>query len=163
MTPIDYSPLYEYFQDAYRDNAYVKLLDMKLYRIEPGLAEITMPVDPLKHTNLYKVSHGGSLASVADTAMGVACGSLGRRVVTLEMNLNFLKAASAGTTVRAIGRVVHNGRNTLVAECDIIGAEEKLLAKARGTFYVVGQFDLGSNNLDTVPANPKTEPVVDKR
>jgi 1,4-dihydroxy-2-naphthoyl-CoA hydrolase len=162
MTPPDYSSLQEYFQDSYRDNSYVKLLDMKLFRIEPGVAEVTMPVDPLKHTNLYKVSHGGCLASVADTAMGVACGSLGRRVVTLEMNINFLKAADAGTIVHAVGRVIHNGRQTLVVECDVVGAEDKLLAKARGTFYVVGQFDIGANRQDAVPINQKTVPDIDK-
>ena len=82
------------------------------------------------------------MASVADTVMGVACGSLGRRVVTLEINMNFIKAAESGTIVSAIGRVVHNGRNTLVVECEVLAQDETLLLKARGTFYVVGKFDI---------------------
>ena len=134
--------LFEYFQDVYRHNSFVQLLRIKLERVEPGLAELTMPIDPTTHTNLYGVSHGGSLASLADTAMGVSCASLGRRVVTLDLNMNFIKAAPADTEVRAIGRVVHNGRQTLVVECDVIGVEERLLVKARGTFFVVGQFDI---------------------
>lgn len=145
MTEGDFSSLQRCFQDAYRNNAFVNLLDMKLAHIEPGRAELTMPVDPVKHTNLYNMAHGGALASVADTAMGVACASLGRRVVTLDLNMNFLKASAGGTEVRAVGRVIHNGRQTLVVECDVFGADSAVLVKARGTFFVVGQFDIVEN------------------
>lgn len=146
MTARDYSALRAYFQDAYSQSSFVKLLRMKLERVEPGLAEVSMPIDPASHTNLYGVSHGGSLASLADTAMGAACASLGRRVVTLDLNMNFLKAAPAGTEVRAIGKILHNGRQTLVAECEVFGVEDRLLTKARGTFFVVGKFDIEVNS-----------------
>jgi len=142
MTEKKYERLQEYFQDAYNNNSYVKLLDMKLDHMEPGMAEISMVIDPAKHTNLYQVAHGGALASIADTAMGVACGSVGRRVVTLELNMNFLKPAHEQCKVSAAGRLIHNGRNTLVAECEVFGGEGSLLLKARGTFYAVGQFDI---------------------
>ena len=142
MTERNFTALKEYFQETYRDNSYVKLLEMKLVHIEPGMARLSMPINPAKHTNLYHVVHGGAMASVADTVMGVACGSLGRRVVTLEINMNFIKAAESGTIVSAIGRVVHNGRNTLVVECEVLAQDETLLLKARGTFYVVGKFDI---------------------
>ena len=141
-----YDGLKQYFQDTYRDNSYVKLLEMRLVHVEPGTATISMPVNPERHTNLYHVAHGGALASLADTVMGVACGSVGRRVVTLELNMNFIKAAEATTSVTGIGRVIHNGRNTLVAEGEILSADEIVLLKARGTFYVVGQFDLETVN-----------------
>ena len=97
--------LMQYFQDTYRDNSFVKLLEMRLEHVEPGTAKISMPVNPERHTNLYHVAHGGAMASLADTVMGVACGSVGRRVVTLELNMNFIKAAEASTSVTGIGRV----------------------------------------------------------
>ena len=137
-----YEGLKAYFQDTYRDNSFVKLLEMRLVHVEPGAATISMPVNPERHTNLYHVAHGGALASLADTVMGVACGSVGRRVVTLELNMNFIKAAEAGTVVFAVGRVLHNGRNTLVVEGEVLGQDDTLLLKARGTFYVVGKFDI---------------------
>ena len=145
MTEGSFSSLKQFFQDVYNQNSFVNLLDMKLDRIEPGLAELTMPIDPAKHTNLYRVAHGGALASVADTAMGVACASLGRRVVTLDLNMNFIKSSDSGTEVRAVARVIHNGRQTLVVECEVLGADQSLLLKARGTFFVVGKFDIVLN------------------
>ena len=134
--------LQQYLRKIYSQNSFVNLLEMKLIHVEPGNAILSMPIDPAKHTNLYNVAHGGALASLADTAMGVACASLGRRVVTLELNLNFIKAPDSGTVIRACGRVLHNGGHTLVVECDVLGEKEVLLGKARGTFYVVGKFDM---------------------
>ena len=131
-----------YLRKIYSQNSFVNLLEMKLAHMEPGKSELTMPVDPAKHTNLYNVAHGGALASLADTAMGVACATLGRRVVTLELNMNFIKAPEPGTTIRGLGRVVHNGSRTLVVECEILGAADVLLGKARGTFFVAGKFDI---------------------
>ena len=134
--------LQQYLRKIYSQNSFVNLLEMKLIHVEPGNAILSMPIDPAKHTNLYNVAHGGALASLADTAMGVACASLGRRVVTLELNMNFIKAPDSGTVIRACGRVLHNGGHTLVVECDVLGEIEVLLGKARGTFYVVGKFDM---------------------
>lgn len=132
----------QYLRKIYNQNAFVNLLEMKLIHMEPGKSELTMPIDPAKHTNLYNVAHGGALASLADTAMGVACATLERRVVTLELNMNFIKAPEPGTTIRALGQVVHNGHHTLVVECALMGENDALLGKARGTFYVVGKFDI---------------------
>lgn len=146
MTERNYDSLKEYFQETYKDNSFIKLLAMRLEHVEPGLAEISMFIDPAKHTNLYHVAHGGAMASIADTVMGVACGSVGRRVVTLELNMNFIKAPAANTKITATGRLIHNGRNTIVADCDVAGSDGALLLKARGTFYVVGQFDIESEN-----------------
>ncbi len=142
MTERVFPILKQYLQEIYDQNSFVNLLDMKMQHIEPGMAELTMPIDPAKHTNLYNVAHGGALASVADTAMGVACASLGRRVVTLDFNMNFIKAPDPGTEVHAVGRVLHNGKHTLVVECEILTADKVLLNKARGTFFVVGKFDM---------------------
>jgi len=76
----------------YKQNPYVNLLDINLEQLDEGYAELSMPIMN-KHTNLYNVAHGGALASLADTCMGVACATTGKKVVTLEMNMNFIKGA----------------------------------------------------------------------
>ena len=144
MSEGEFFTLQQYLRDIYKRNAFVNLLDMRLVQVEPGAAELRMPVMPDKHTNLYNVAHGGALASLADTAMGVACASLSRRVVTLELNMNFIKAPDPGTEVRALSRVIHNGRQTLVVECEVRGMNDVIMGKARATFYVVGKFDMDS-------------------
>ena len=59
-------------KDVYSINSFVKLCGMELVDVECGKVTLTMPIDAAKHTNLYEVAHGGSLAALADTALGMA-------------------------------------------------------------------------------------------
>lgn len=133
--------LKKYLNRIYDHNSFVRLLDITIAEMGEGEAVLIMPVDPDKHTNLYHALHGGALASLADTAMGVSCATLGNRVVTVEMNINFIKSAGKGETVRAQGRVIHAGRQTMVVECDMHDSSGSLLGKARGTFMVIGRVE----------------------
>jgi uncharacterized protein (TIGR00369 family) len=109
-----------------------------------------------KHTNNRGVIHGGALVSLADMAMGLACHSLARRVVTLDLNISFTRRAKEGDTVKALFKVIHNGKTMMVVEGHIVDSSERLLAAARGTFFVVGQYnpDFSSGpaaGMDTAP------------
>ncbi|MCX7781916.1 MAG: PaaI family thioesterase [Negativicutes bacterium] len=134
-----FAELKQHLLKIYKHNPFVCLLEMTIEDLAEGMVEFSMPVREDKHTNLFSMAHGGAIASLADTAMGVSCATLNKRMVTLDMNINFIKSAKPGETVRATGRVIHNGSKTMVAECEIRG-EEGLLAKARGTFFVTGKF-----------------------
>ena len=83
-------------KDVYSINSFVKLCGMELVDVECGKVTLAMPIDAAKHTNLYEVAHGGSLAALADTALGMASASVGARVVTINYTINFIKF-SAGT------------------------------------------------------------------
>ena len=124
----------------YKQNPYVNLLDINLVQLDEGYAELSMPIMN-KHTNLYNVAHGGALASLADTCMGVACATTGKKVVTLEMNMNFIKGAVPQLELRGIGKIIHNGKSTIVAEGQILDSQNNMIATARGTFYVTGLFE----------------------
>ena len=126
---------------VYDENPYIKLLDISIIHVEEGKVELCMPVLAGKHTNLYNIAHGGALASLADSAMGIACATTGKKVVTLEMNMNFIKGAATQAAIKAIGKVIHNGKNTMVAESEIVDSQNQLLAKTRGTFFVTGMFE----------------------
>lgn len=126
----------------YDRNTFVRLLDMRIVEIKEGEAILTMPVDPTKHTNLYDSLHGGALASLADTVMGVACATLGNRVVTIDMNINFIKSAQKQDVVYAEAKVIHCGRKTMVVEAEMQDSGGQLLGKARGTFMIIGKFEV---------------------
>ncbi|MDR3563392.1 MAG: PaaI family thioesterase [Negativicutes bacterium] len=142
---IDHSAwLKEHLLKIYDRNPFVKLLDMRIVEIKQGETVLALPVKA-ELTNLYQMAHGGALAGLADTAMGVSCASLGKRVVTLDFNINFIRGAECGATVTAAAKIVHNGKSTLVAECDLTDGAGKLTAKVRGTFFVVGEFQPDEN------------------
>ena len=115
-------------------------LGMKAESIEDGKAVLSIKAEP-QTLNGGNIVHGGAMMTLVDCAMGVACFSCGKRVVTLDANINYLKAAPENSDVFCHAEVLHNGRTTMVAACDIKNADGKLLAQARGTFFVLGEFD----------------------
>ena len=135
-----FSRLKESLYKRYDLNPFVKLLQISIIHLEEGLAVLEMPVLEDMHTNLFNVAHGGALAGLADTAMGVACATLGKKVLTLEMNMNFIRAATPQKIICAKGRVIHRGNSTMVVEAEIVDVADELLLSARGTFFVVGEF-----------------------
>lgn len=126
----------------YEDNPFVQYLDIRVKKIEKGRIALEFAV---KHefTNVYKIAHGGALMSLADTAMGAACLSCNKKVVTLDFNMNLLKAVPEGSVVQAIGTVVHDGARTMVCECDLMNEAGQVLTKSRGTFFVLEKFVKG--------------------
>jgi len=130
----------EHLATIYEQNPYINLLGIRITKLGKGQAELSMPVVADKHTNLYHMAHGGALASLADTVMGVACATTGKQVVTLEMNINFIKSAVPQSEIKAMGRLIHDGKSTMIAEGEIIDSHNTLIAKTRGTFFVTGKF-----------------------
>ena len=126
----------------YRENPFVTYLGMELLEVDKGMAKLSMLASKVKHSNLLGVTHGGAIMSLADTAMGAACITNGKKTVTLDMNMNYLKAIKPETLVYAKAEVLHNGSRTLVVEADVFDEAGILYAKGRGTFFVVEKIEL---------------------
>jgi uncharacterized protein (TIGR00369 family) len=79
-------------------------------------------------------AHGGVLAAMADLAADWALvGTIGRAVPTVDLRLDYLRPAHAGT-LTAVGTVVKPGRQVSVSEAVVTGADGKVVAIGRGTF-----------------------------
>jgi uncharacterized protein (TIGR00369 family) len=80
-------------------------------------------------------THGGILAALIDLA-GDWClvGRLGRAVPTLDMLVDYHRAAMPGDLV-ARGEVVRFGATTAVCEARIVDLEGQLIATGRGRYY----------------------------
>ena len=82
--------------------------------------------------------HGGILATLADTAMGLAVRTVlepGRRHVTVQLGIEFLSPGRPGT-ITARGRTVKIGTQLGFAEADVMNADGRLLARAHSTLSV---------------------------
>lgn len=91
-----------------------------------------------EHLNLQGLVHGGVLATLLDTAMGLAIRTAlepGRRHVTIEMGVHYLRPAHPGR-LRARGTVARIGREIAFAEADVVDGQDRVLARATGTFSV---------------------------
>ena len=74
-----------------------------------------------------------------DTAMGIACFTCDKGVVTLGMNMSFIRPVCEGR-IRAVGEVIHAGKHTMVCEGRVFDENGTLCLKSDGTFFVVRDF-----------------------
>jgi len=114
-------------------------LDFALIAVEPGKATF-QGTPQLKHYNPMGTVHGGWYATLLDSAVGCAVHTLmepGQGYTTAELSLNIVRAASRETgPLRAIGTVIHCGRQLATAEGRIVGPDGKLYAHATTTCLV---------------------------
>ena len=118
-------------------SAFSELLGCRVQRLEQGVAEVALSLEPHLRNRAGKL-HGGAIFSLVDITMGLACSSahgFEQQSATLECKINYIRAVSDGD-VLCTARVIHPGRRTLVVEADVY-QDERLVAKAQGTFAVL--------------------------
>ena len=114
-------------------------LDFALVEIEVGKA-VFQGTPQLKHYNPLGSVHGGWYATLLDSAVGCAVHTMmpvGRGYTTAELSVNIVRAASHKSgPLRAIGTVIHCGKQLATAEGRIVGPDGKLYAHATTTCLV---------------------------
>ena len=114
-------------------------MDFSLVEVGPGKA-IFQGVPQLKHYNPLGTVHGGWYATLLDSALGCSVHTMlpaGRAYTTAELGVNIVRAASSQSgPLRAIGTVIHCGRQLATAEARIVGPDGKLYAHATTTCLV---------------------------
>jgi uncharacterized protein (TIGR00369 family) len=115
-----------------------RLIGFSLADVEAGRAVVTFEAGP-QHANPMGTVHGGVLCDVADAAMGMAYAATldeGESFTTLELKINFLRPVRSGR-LTATGRVVKGGRTVGLVECDVVDAEDRLVARASSTCLIL--------------------------
>jgi len=114
-------------------------LDFALIEVGDGRA-VFQGTPQLKHYNPNGTVHGGWYATLLDSALGcsVQCSlPAGRAYTTVEFGMNIVRAASHRSgPLRAIGTVLHSGRQLATAEARIVDPDGKLYAHATTTCLV---------------------------
>jgi uncharacterized protein (TIGR00369 family) len=84
--------------------------------------------------------HGGMLATLADVTCAISLwGSYDADThvpVTTDMHVRYYRQPRSGP-ITAVGQVVHRGRRLLSAECSIVDAEDRVLARSTATYMIV--------------------------
>lgn len=119
-------------------SAFHDWMGIELVRAEAGRVEIELQAAD-HHLNLQGLLHGGIVATLADTATGLAVRTMvpeGRRHVTVHLDVQFLRPGAPGR-VTAIGTTVRVGTTIGYAEADITDERGRLLARASATVAVM--------------------------
>ena len=90
--------------------------------------------DDLRQVN--DVLHGGSIASLIDTAAAFAVITLiepGQSATTTDLTIHFLRPVDAGR-ITAVARVLRSGRRLLVVRIDVFDSSQNLISTAVTTY-----------------------------
>lgn len=120
--------------EEFTSSAYSELLGCRVLRLEEGVAEVALTLEPALRNRQGKL-HGGAMFGLVDVAMGLACSTshgFDKQSVTLECKINYIRAVTDGEVV-CIAKVIHGGRRTLVVDAEVLQGD-KLMAKAQATF-----------------------------
>ena len=114
-------------------------LDFTVISVGPG--EVIFQGTPLaRHLNPLGTIHGGWAATLLDSALGCSVHTMlpaGRGYTTAELGVNYVRAILPKVgRVRAIGKVIHCGRQLATAEARIVGPDGTLYAHATTTCLV---------------------------
>lgn len=113
--------------------AIAQTLDFLLVDIGPGLA-VFQGTPGTAHLNPLGTVHGGWFATLLDSALGCAVHTMmpvGRSYTTADLSIKLVRAITPKVQrVRAIGKVIHCGRQLATAEAQLVDADGKLYAHA---------------------------------
>jgi len=119
-------------------SAFHRSFGMTLERVAEGEVDVALEAGH-DHLNLMGRVHGGVLATLADTATGLAYRTVlepGTTFTTIQLSVTYLSAGRAGR-IEARGRVVKRSRRTGYAEADVVDLEGRLLARATALLAVM--------------------------
>jgi uncharacterized protein (TIGR00369 family) len=123
-------------------SGYSELIGYRVARRDTDYCELELIVEP-KHLNRLNVPHGGALATLIDTAAGIAV-ALAQGTdkllpaVTLSLSMQFLGQAKLGDVLTATGRRIGGGRTVAYGTTEIKNQEGRAIARGDATFrYVI--------------------------
>ncbi|HEY8449970.1 MAG TPA: PaaI family thioesterase [Bacillota bacterium] len=115
-----------------------QLLGLTVAAAEPGRAVLQLTVnDQLKQ--VLGTVHGGVTAALIDSAVIAALQPLlepGVPATTVEMNVNYLAPARAGT-LRAEARILKCGRTLALGAVEVRDDEQTLIAHGTATYMIL--------------------------
>lgn len=121
-------------------------LGFRLTRAVLGEVEFAGAV-PDTALNPFGYAHGGWFGAILDSALGCAVQSrlmAGQMYTTLEYKINIIRPLRPnGVQLRAIGRAVHVGRTTGVAESHLIGIDDGKTYAIGTTSCAIFRMDMG--------------------
>lgn len=129
-------------REIYAPNHFMAdFLQVSIDDISCGSATISLRTDPMKHTNHRGVIHGGTMAALADSVLGVTGASMGFMVVTVSMTLNYIRNITPGKSMTVTSRVTHCGRSTMAITADIHDEDGRFMSNVLASMMIIGTFD----------------------
>lgn len=122
------------FELVVNRNPFAAQLGIELLEIHEGYVHIRVKTRE-NFQNIYGDLHGGCLYTIADTMAGVAAGTYGYYVTTVNGSIQYLKAARNTEYIFCEAKVIKPGKTISVVHVEIKDDKDLLLNTAEFTFY----------------------------
>jgi acyl-CoA thioesterase len=106
-------------------------LGMRIDRIEPGVAVLSMPVVAAM-VNGHGLAHGGFIFTLADSAFAFACNSRGQRHVAQNCQITYLAPGKIGMRLVAEARERQRGDRSGIYDVTVRDEQGVVIAEFRG-------------------------------
>lgn len=127
-------------QKIYHYDTVAGMLGFEGGDIIDGKFVVDMPITTLSN-NRFGMTHGGILATLADSAMGYMLNQQllqeGKYAVTTDLHIRYL-APGKGKKLIAKAFIVKKGKSMNVTQCDITNEKGTLIASVTANFFVAG-------------------------
>ena len=120
-------------------NPFPKYNHIQLSVLEEDHVEVYVDLKP-ESMNYAGAVHGGLLFTMADFCAATTARTDGRKYVTLDAEVHYLKNVKEGR-ITARSRLVHRGRTSVLVDVNVCSEDEKLLFTARVTMFCVGEYN----------------------
>lgn len=124
----------------FEEDEYVKRANIKFDSIHGDNMVLKMRPER-NQLNTYGILHGAEIFALMDTAAGLLSISKGRKAVTLDSSINFIKSIGEGEEIYSNTRIVHMGKKTEVVEVEA-KSKDKIIARASFTFFIVNEIEV---------------------
>ena len=109
--------------------------------LDDGRSEVRWLPQP-EHLNRFGAIHGGALAGLIDSVASITSLTKLKRIVTIEMNVSYIKAATIATKVLAKGLVIQSGRSLIRTTVELFNEDNQLITRGNLTFFILGELSL---------------------
>jgi uncharacterized protein (TIGR00369 family) len=129
---------------------YLAMIDQKnfdhfinpnIIKLEDGLAEVRWLPQP-EHLNRFGAIHGGALAGLIDSVASITSLTKLKRIVTIEMNISYIKAATISNKILAKGVVIQAGKSLIRTTVELFNEDNQLITRGNLTFFIMGELTL---------------------
>jgi uncharacterized protein (TIGR00369 family) len=129
---------------------YLMMIDQKNFdhfinpnitKLEDGLAEVRWRPQP-EHLNRFGAIHGGALAGLIDSVASITSLTKLKRIVTIEMNISYIKAATISNKILAKGIVIQAGKSLIRTTVELFNEDNQLITRGNLTFFILGELTL---------------------
>ena len=137
----------------FEESPFLAMLGTELVERGDGSATLALNLSE-KHLRTRGIAHGGVIATLLDTAMGVAVSTQtpeGCFAVTCQLNVHFIRPGWNGERLLISAKVGHSGATTSVAQAEMNTSDNVRVALASGTFSFVRIPNTDGDLLERTP------------